>query len=57
MMTGPTPRRAVRVDERTWQRATERAALEQRTVSDVIRTALRAYAEGKYHAEIPRRVK
>ena len=50
-----TPRRAIRVDDKTWESATERAELEHRTVSDVVRVALRAYAEGRYHAVEPRR--
>lgn len=50
MSNGPTPRRAVRVDEETWAAATNRAELEHRTVSDVVRIALRAYAEGTYDA-------
>lgn len=45
-----TSQRAVRVDDDTWTAAGERAALESRTVSDVIRIALRAYADGKYDA-------
>lgn len=49
-VNGETPRRAIRVDEQTWQAATERAELERRTVSDVVRIALVAYAEGKYDA-------
>lgn len=56
-MTGPTPRRAIRVDTDTWDGANERATLEHRTVSDIIRVALRAYAEGRYHAVEPTRRK
>jgi hypothetical protein len=50
-----TPQRAVRVDEETWAAAAARAAAEHRTLSDVIRVALRAYAEGRYHAIEPRK--
>lgn len=50
-----TTQRAVRVDDDTWAAAMERAALEHRALSDVIRVALRAYAEGRYHAVEPRR--
>lgn len=49
-MAGNTPRRAIRVDDRTWQAAAERAELEHRTVSDIVRIALHAYAEGRYDA-------
>ncbi len=48
-----TPQRAVRVDGPTWTAAASRAASEHRSLSDVIRTALRAYAEGRYHATEP----
>ncbi len=48
-----TPQRAVRVDTSTWAAAMRRAELEHRTVADVIRTALRAYAEGRYDAAEP----
>lgn len=49
-----TPQRAVRVDGETWTGAQERAVREHRTVSDVVRVALRAYAEGRYHAVEPK---
>lgn len=55
-MTGLT-QRAVRVDDETWTAALERAKLEHRTLSDVIRTALRAYADGRYQAVEPARKK
>lgn len=51
-----TTQRAVRIDDDTWTEAAERAELEHRTVSDVIRVALRAYADGKYDA-IPQPVR
>lgn len=50
-----TPPRAIRVDPSTWDAAMARARAEHRTLSDVIRVALRAYAEGRYHAVEPRR--
>lgn len=52
-----TPQRAVRVDSETWAAAMSRAQLEHRALSDVIRVALRAYAEGRYHAVEPKRRK
>lgn len=52
-----TPQRAVRVDDSTWAAAQKRADLEHRTVSDVVRVALRAYAAGRYHAVEPKRSK
>lgn len=52
---GATPMRALRVDDETWRAAQERAKAEHRSLSDVMRVALRAYAEGRYHAEEPRR--
>jgi hypothetical protein len=52
-----TPQRAVRVTDQTWQAAQDRAGGEHRTVSDVIQTALRAYAAGRYDAVEPRRRK
>lgn len=52
-MTGNTPRRAIRVDDDTWQAASERATEEGRTVSDIVRIALRAYAEDQYDALPP----
>ncbi len=50
-----TAQRAVRVNTSTWAAAMRRAELEHRTVSDVIRIALRAYAEGRYDAVVPPR--
>lgn len=55
MTDEPMPQRAVRVDEETWSRAMARAEAEHRTLSDVMRVALRAYGAGRYHAEEPRR--
>lgn len=49
-MMAETTQRAVRIDDATWNAAQIRAELESRTVSDVIRIALRAYADGKYDA-------
>jgi antitoxin component of RelBE/YafQ-DinJ toxin-antitoxin module len=45
-----TALRSVRIDDKTWADAGERADLEGRTVSEVVRIALRAYADGKYDA-------
>lgn len=50
-----TPPRAIRVDQDTWEAAMARAKAENRTLSDVIRVALRAYADDRYHAVEPRR--
>lgn len=50
-----TPQRSVRVDDPTWEAAKRRATLEHRSLSNVLQVALRAYAEGRYHAEEPRR--
>lgn len=50
-----TPQRAVRVEDDTWQRAKQRATAEHRSLSNVIQTALRAYADGRYHAQEPKR--
>jgi hypothetical protein len=44
------PMRGLRVDDETWIPALERARGEHRTLSDVVRIALRAYAEGSYDA-------
>ena len=49
-----TRNRAVRVDDDLWAAAMERAQLEHRSLSSVIQTALRAYAEGRYHAQEPK---
>jgi tellurite resistance protein len=46
-----TPIRGLRVDEETWTAALERAQREHRTLSDVMRVALRAYADGSYDAQ------
>lgn len=54
---GPTPQRAVRVDDETWDSAGERAAREHRSLSDVIRASLRAYSEGRYDATEPKKRK
>ncbi len=52
-----TPMRALRVPDDTWGPALARARLEHRTLSDVIRVALRAYAAGTYDAREPTRRK
>lgn len=49
-MTAPMKAKAVRVDDETWAAASARAGLEHRALSDVVRVALRAYADGTYHA-------
>lgn len=41
----PTPQRAVRVEDDVWDPALERAISEDRSLSSVIRIALRTYAE------------
>lgn len=48
-------RRAIRVDDPTWDAADARAKGESRTVSDIVRIALRDYAEGRYDASPIRR--
>lgn len=50
-----TPPRAIRVDQATWEAAMARARAENRTLSEVIRIALRAYADDRYHPTEPRR--
>lgn len=45
-----TQQRSVRVNDEIWQAALERAEEEERTVSDVIRIALKQYADGRYNA-------
>lgn len=51
-----TRQRVFRMDDETWDEAAKRAKSEHRTVSDVIRAALRAYAENRYDAiEPPKR--
>lgn len=55
-MTG-IPQRAVRVDTQTWAAAMTRAEAEHRTLSDVIRAALRDYVAGRYDAIEPTRRK
>lgn len=40
------PARAVRIDDRLWQKAKDRAAEKGETVSDVIRRALERYTKG-----------
>lgn len=55
-MSLTTPRRAVRVSSEVWDAAGARAESEGRTVSDVVRVALRDYAAGTYGArEVPTR--
>lgn len=54
MADNNTPPRAVRVDDETWMAAKARARAERRPLSEVIRVALRAYAEGRYHATEPK---
>lgn len=51
---GNTPARAVRVDDETWRAAMDRAQLEDRDLSSVIRVALRDYAAGRYDATPPK---
>jgi len=51
-----TKQRAIRVDDELWEAAKERAELEQRTVSDIVRIALTQYAENRYDAIEKRRV-
>lgn len=55
--TGPTARRSLRVADEDWLPALERAERERRAISDVIRVALRAYADGRYHATEPKKRK
>lgn len=50
-----TQQRSIRIDDEIWQAATERAADEERTVSDIVRIALKQYAEGRYDAIEKRR--
>lgn len=45
-----TKQRAIRIEDDTWEMARARAGLEHRTISDIVRIALRAYAEGRYDA-------
>lgn len=45
-----TPQRSVRVPDEVWQAAKERAEAEGRTLSDVVREALAAYAKRKKKA-------
>lgn len=47
MTPDKTPLRAVRVPDEIWQAAQQRAAAEGRTVSDVIRAALKRYGNKK----------
>jgi hypothetical protein len=49
--------RSLRVEDEIWDPATERAEREHRTLSDVVRVALRAYGEGRYDAKEPPRRK
>jgi hypothetical protein len=48
MMT--TPRHSLRVADKVWKLALRRAELEHRTLTSVVQTALRDYAEGRYDA-------
>ena len=51
-----TQRRSIRIDDEIWLAALERADEEGRTVSDVVRIALRQYAEDRYDAIEKRKV-
>lgn len=51
---GRSPRRGARVPDDLYRRATERAAAEGRSISEVVRDLLGAYAEGREPAG-PRR--
>jgi hypothetical protein len=50
-----TTRRAFRATDDEWEPAMRRAALEHRTLSEVLRITLRAYGEGRYDAVEPKR--
>lgn len=52
-----TQQRSIRIDEEIWVAALQRADEEERTVSDVIRIALKQYAEDRYDAIEKRRPK
>lgn len=43
--TGETPQRGVRVSDKTWDKAAEKAAKEGRSVSDVVRECLDSYTD------------
>lgn len=43
--TGQTPHRGVRVSDEVWKKATEKAAKEGRSVSDVVRECLDKYTD------------
>lgn len=47
MSPGKTPLRTIRVADEIWEAAQERAKAEGRTVSDVIRAALKRYGAKK----------
>jgi hypothetical protein len=49
-----TPDRHFRCPDELWAAAMTRANLEHRSLSSVLQEALRAYAEGRYHAQPPR---
>ena len=51
-----TPQRAFRCDDKTWQAAGARAKREHRSLSQILQTALRQYAEGAYDAVEVRRL-
>lgn len=53
----PTRMRSLRVEDEVWDAAQERAEREHRTLSDVVRVSLRAYADGRYDAKEPPRRK
>jgi hypothetical protein len=53
----PTKMRSLRVEDEVWDAAQERAEREHRSLSDVVRVSLRAYAEGRYDAKEPPRRK
>ena len=46
-----TPTRTIRVSDALWSATKERAAIEGRTVTDVIIAALKAYTEGDLPTE------
>lgn len=43
--TGETPQRGIRISDETWKKATDKAAKEGRSVSDVVRECLDSYVE------------
>lgn len=52
-----TQQRSIRIEDEIWLAALERASEEERTVSDVVRIALKQYADGRYDAIEKRRPK